>query len=293
MINITELKGSLPKPKKNISIEQMNDVIKKHDSKNTLSLFYKEKGKGDLTFLCIHNTGGDHRIFIPQLKYFSKFGRVILPDLRGHGKSDKPKGEYSIEVFGDDLVHLCKELSLKNVIAIGSSTGGNIALALACRYPQLVKTAIMIDCAMFLSPQARKVIQGYKNEFQKGQNSALLQKILNDSCLPTDRCKNLIKEAYKSVPSYVWEGAFASLLKWDRDNKTRLQNCKAPILYIQASSPTNDRSQLANFQKFYKYYPPLITGKVVGSGHYPSLEVPDQINAMILRFLQIKNFLVF
>lgn len=258
---------------------------------NGVRLFFLEKGQGDRTFLFIHNTGGDHRLFAPQLEFFSQFGRVVISDLRGHGKSDKPKKKYSIEVFGDDLVCLCKELSLYNVIAIGSSTGGNIALDLACRYPDLVKAAVMIDCGMFFSTQVRKKIQEYREKMRQEETSAISEEILRDSCLSTDRCIEIMRDAYKSVPSYVWEGAFASLLKWNQKNKIRLPDCKAPILYIQACSPSNDHSQLVNLNKFFKYYPALMTGKVVGSGHYPSLEVSDQVNAMILQFLRIKGML--
>ena len=117
------------------------------------------------------------------------------------------------------------------------------------------------------------------------------EEILNDSCLPTDQCKELMRNAYSAVPPYVWIGAFASLLKWDRKNKARLAACKAPILYIEACSPFNDRSQLANLKEFSKYYPALMTGKIVGSGHYPSLEVADQVNAMILQFLRVTRLL--
>lgn len=258
---------------------------------NGVRLFILEAGKGDLTFLGIHNTGGDHRLFLPQLQYFSQFGRVVIPDLRGHGNSDKPKKSYGIEFFADDLVALCKELSLNNVIAIGSSTGGNVALDLACRYSELMKAAIMIDCLMFANAKVRRKIREYKRKVKQEPPAVFNEEILTDSCLPTDKCKDLIREAYQVVPKYVWEQAFTSLLKWDRGNKTRLSECKVPILYIEACAPGNDRSQLANFDQFFKYYPELMTGKIVGSGHYPSLEVPDQVNAMILQFLRLKKII--
>jgi pimeloyl-ACP methyl ester carboxylesterase len=183
-------------------------VAEKEQICNGARLFFLEKGQGNLTFLCIHNTGGDHRLFSPQLEFFSQFGRVVAPDLRGHGKSDKPKQKYSIEIFGDDLVSLCKELSLNNLVAIGSSTGGNVALDLACRHPELVKAAIMIDCGMFFSTQVRKKIQEYKVKVQQESISTISEEILEDSCLHTDRCKDLMRNAYKAVPAYVWEKIF-------------------------------------------------------------------------------------
>lgn len=258
---------------------------------NRINIHYEIKGCGHLTFLFIHNTGGDHRLFILQLDYFSQLGQVVIPDLRGHGKSDKPKKSYSIEIYSDDLICLCKELRLQNVIAIGSSTGGNIALNLACTHPEFIKASIMIDCAMFLNTQARKKIREYQQNMRKENISLILEEILNDSCLPTDQYKTLMREAYLNVPAYVWEKSFASLLKWDRKNTQRLSHCKLPVLYIQACSPYNDRSQLANLDKFYQYFPALMTGKIVGSGHYPSLEASDQINAMIVKFLKIKKLL--
>lgn len=258
---------------------------------NGILYHYIAKGHGNLTFLFIHNTGGDHRLFIPQLNYFSQYGQVIIPDLRGHGKSEKPNKKYSIETYSDDLICLCNELGLHNVIAIGSSTGGNIALNLACTHPELIKASVMIDCAMFLNTNARKKIREYKKNMHQKNISPVIQVILEDSCLSTDQCKELMREAYLLVPAYVWEKSFASLLKWDRKNQQRLQTCKTPLLYIQACSPSSDYSQLADLKKFYKYFPSLMTGKIVGSGHYPSLEVADQINAMIMQFLRIITML--
>jgi pimeloyl-ACP methyl ester carboxylesterase len=204
---------------------------------NGIRYHYTAKGHGNLTFLFIHNTGGDHRLFMPQLNYFSQFGQVLIPDLRGHGKSEKPNKKYSIETYSDDLIWLCKELSMQNVIAIGSSTGGNIALNLACTHPQLIKASVMIDCAMFLNTHARKKIREYQENMRQKNISPVIQEILEDSCLPTDQYKELMREAYLLVPAYVWEKSFASLLKWDRKNHQRLQTCKIPLLYIQACSP--------------------------------------------------------
>lgn len=227
-------------------------AVEKEKICNGVRLLFLEKGQGDITFLCIHNTGGDHRLFIPQLEFFSQFGRVVIPDLRGHGKSEKPKQKYSIEIFGDDLVSLCQQLSLTNIVAIGSSTGGNVALDLACRHPELVKAAIMVDCGMFLSTKVRNKIREYKTKVRQEAITTISEEILDGSCLPTDKCKDLIRDAYQAVPAYVWEKAFSSLLKWDRDNKTRLPACKAPILYIEACAPMSEHSQLANFKVIYR-----------------------------------------
>ncbi len=258
---------------------------------NGVRLFFLEKGRGDLAFLLIPSTGGDHTLFSAQLEFLSQYGRAVVVDPRGHGKSDKPEGKYSIEIFADDFIALCKELSLTCVIVIGSSTGGNIAIELACRYPNMIKGAVMIDSTAFMSAEVRAAIGRYLETVKRGDLSKMLVDISKGSSLPTDRCKDHMRAINKLVPGYVWESVFENLLIWDQTLEERLRLCKTPILYIEASASSKEHSGLADLSKFYAAYPALLTGKVVGSGHYPSLEVPDQVNAMIVRFLQVSNLL--
>lgn len=256
---------------------------------NGSTFFYNDAGHGDIAFVFIHNTGGDHQLFKPQLEYFSKLSRVIVPDLRGHGQSDKGADrEYSIESYGDDINALCHALSLKKVVVIGSSTGGNVAFDLCCRYPEKFVAAVMIDCGMFFSDAVKEAISNYKNDIDQMDIALFCEMILRDSCLSSDRCWSIMKKAYAYVPDYVWQQSFDNLLKWDAGNDERVKLSQFPVLYIEACGVQNDRSGLADLNCFYRQCSHLMTGKVVGSGHYPSLEVPEQINAMIQQFLRLK-----
>jgi pimeloyl-ACP methyl ester carboxylesterase len=58
-------------------------------------------------------------------------------DLRGHGRSDKPNGRYSMQAFADDLAWMCDQLKLEKPLFIGHSMGGVVAFDLAARYPDL------------------------------------------------------------------------------------------------------------------------------------------------------------
>jgi pimeloyl-ACP methyl ester carboxylesterase len=58
--------------------------------------------------------------------------------------------------------------------------------------------------------------------------------------------------------------------------------CKLPILYIE-----DNGGRYSHLALFSEVCPQLVVGKVVGSGHFPTLEVPDQVNAMIQRFIAV------
>ncbi len=74
----------------------------------------------------------------------------------------------------------------------------------------------------------------------------------------------------------IWtDGTFAF------DDAAAVAACGAPLLYIDAGTPNADLDRLADLS------PDLTLGRTVGSGHFAQLEIPDQVNAMVARFLEI------
>ena len=69
------------------------------------------------------------------------------------------------------------------------------------------------------------------------------------------------------------------MMAWDNQVAARLKHCKLPMLYIEAAKP------LVDIEALHNLCPQLIRGKVVGSGHSLTLEVHDQVNTMIDKFL--------
>jgi pimeloyl-ACP methyl ester carboxylesterase len=69
---------------------------------------YKVDGIGPRNFLLIHNSGGSHEMMHHTSDYFSQSGKVITPDLLGHGASASPKIEYTLTLFAENLLELCE-----------------------------------------------------------------------------------------------------------------------------------------------------------------------------------------
>ena len=67
-----------------------------------IELFYEQKGNG-FPLVLLHGNGEDHSYFVNQIDYFSKKYRVIAIDTRGHGKSPRGNGVFSISRFANDL----------------------------------------------------------------------------------------------------------------------------------------------------------------------------------------------
>ena len=85
--------------------------------------------------------------------------RVLVPDLRGRGLSDKPASGYSVRQHAQDLVAFLDYLGIKRVIIGGHSFGAFVAMYLGAYFPERVEKLVLFDVAAHLHPRTRELIQ--------------------------------------------------------------------------------------------------------------------------------------
>ncbi len=107
-------------------------------------LAYYMHGKGDKTLFFLAWTGTD-RLWTPQVNYFSQKYRVITMDLRGTGESDKPCGEYTVDLFTDDLRAVIQDLTDKEIIFIGLYIGGMVGIKYVTKYPGRISKLVLMS----------------------------------------------------------------------------------------------------------------------------------------------------
>src|SRR5262249_5940117 len=102
----------------------------KRCSRNVTDLSYDDSGSGDRAVLLIHGHPLNRTMWRPQTEYLRASYRVIVPDLRGYGRSPLPNGfrETHLEAFAADNLSLMLALGIKTFILGGLSMGGQIAL---------------------------------------------------------------------------------------------------------------------------------------------------------------------
>ena len=114
-------------------------------TRGAVRLAYEEAGQGEPAMVFVHGWSCNRAFFGPQIEHFSHQRRCVGVDLRGHGDSDKPRQDYTMEGFADDLAWLCQQLQIEGLVVVGHSMGGVVALVLAARYPELVRAIVMVD----------------------------------------------------------------------------------------------------------------------------------------------------
>ncbi|MFI5073081.1 MAG: alpha/beta fold hydrolase, partial [Terriglobales bacterium] len=91
-------------------------------------VFYRLEGKSGAPVLVLsHSIGADHGMWSPQVEDLLPYFQVLRYDTRGHGASDAPAGDYSIEQLGRDVIGLADFLGIQKFSFCGISLGGAVA----------------------------------------------------------------------------------------------------------------------------------------------------------------------
>jgi len=97
------------------------------------------------TLLLLHGAGGRNNQWQDQIGYFSDRFRCIAPDMRGHGHSDFPVADYTLNEFMDDLDRLVDVLQLpERFVVVAHSFGGALAITYAATRPERVAKLVLI-----------------------------------------------------------------------------------------------------------------------------------------------------
>jgi pimeloyl-ACP methyl ester carboxylesterase len=241
----------------------------------------------------IHGWIGDHRALLPQILHFAKTRRVVAIHLRGHGDSDAPKQGYTMAGFAGDIAWQCRQLGLEKPVIVGHSLGGAIALEFAGRHPDLPSGIVIIDSIVFPPTNFMEAAQQMAAEFSgpgflaaaRAQAVELyLDHVDIDDPKRKERLLGPIYEAHLKTPQHAAISTFVNLLN-GYDPLPAAKACKVPVAYLDAGVPMIENGR--DLERFRVACPQLIVAKTFGAGHFSPLEVPDQINAMIARFIAV------
>lgn len=107
--------------------------------------------------LLIHGIGSRHETWDPVIDDLARTHTVIAPDLLGHGRSAKPRADYSIGGYANGMRDLLTVLGIDRVTVVGHSLGGGVAMQFAYQFPQRTERIVLVGTGG-LGPEVNPVI---------------------------------------------------------------------------------------------------------------------------------------
>ncbi|HJR36760.1 MAG TPA: alpha/beta fold hydrolase [Nocardioidaceae bacterium] len=95
--------------------------------------------------LLLHGLGCDHTTWLPVVAALSRRFTVIAPDLLGHGRSDKPRADYSVGGYANGMRDLLTVLGIDRVTVVGHSFGGGVAMQFAYQFPERTERLVLVS----------------------------------------------------------------------------------------------------------------------------------------------------
>ena len=146
-----------------------------HVAVNGVDLHYELIGKGE-PLLWLHGfmgAGSDWKYIFNDVP--AGF-QLIAPDLRGHGASTNPSGEFSFRQAARDVLGLLDELQIDRIRAIGVSGGGLTLLHIATMRPALVDAMVIVSAPPYFPAQARAIQRNASDAMLGPTELALMRK---------------------------------------------------------------------------------------------------------------------
>jgi pimeloyl-ACP methyl ester carboxylesterase len=124
--------------------ESMKPMQSKYLDLSDVKIAYSEFGEGE-NLILLHPNSMSKKLFLEyQIEYFKNFHTYAL-DSRGHGETQSADDIISIEQNSHDVIQFCNAMNITEAMVIGYSDGGNIALYLAVRYPEVFKKVVLVS----------------------------------------------------------------------------------------------------------------------------------------------------
>ena len=275
---------------------------------NGIRMHYVTMGNGSLIVL-LHEFPEFWYSWRYQIPTLSKQFKVVAPDMRGYGETEKPvkKEAYKIEKIVNDIVELIHVLGYEKATIAGHDWGGIISWSIAMMAPDVVEKLIILNAphpgvySKHMSKNLKQILRSWYIFFFliKGIPELILSssnyKILKSSILKSSVRKESFTE--KDIETYVssWKSggvsgginyyrANLSLRYWSNSNSVSFPKIKVPVFQIWAEDDIFLGKELTeNTQEFIDA--PYRLHLIPNCGHWLQQEASAEVNRIMIKFL--------
>ena len=239
-----------------------------------MRMYYEEHGTPDGPPLVLLHGGtqtGD--FWSNQLTAFGAHYRLLVPDLRGHGRTDNPGGIAAMNhrQYARDIIALCRTLGIERAAFCGESSGAILLLSLALYAPDLPGVCILAGATYYWTDEARAILQQLTPDTMDEGWRTYVQQVHTQG---PDHWRSVIEAAH---------GCLTHAHTEDFPEAEELGGIGAPVLIVNG-----DRDDFFPVEVpggLYRLLPDAELCLLPNTGHLPPEEHPDWFNAIVLDFL--------
>jgi pimeloyl-ACP methyl ester carboxylesterase len=258
---------------------------------NSIRLYYELHGDSGEPLVLVHGYTGDITDWRHQLPELSRTHRVLMMDLRGHGRSEAPKdrSSYTVEQMASDVEALVDQVGFERYHLLGHSMGGGIVQEIALRSPQRLLSLTLHDTsfkfALMADPAVEEWWKGRMALAEAGKMADLAQMpppVPPPPHMPAERLEETKVRLSKMSPD-AFIGAWQGLVGW-QGTKTRAAAISTPTLIIYGD--LDGPALIQGSARLAEMIPNARVEVIPETGHSPQQERPELFNRALRRHLE-------
>lgn len=261
-----------------------------HARVNGIDIAYRLDGDGAATrpwLVFAHALGHDHSMWDAQVAAFGRACNILRYDLRGHGASEAPRGDYTLELLADDLRGLLDHLSIRRCHFVGLSFGAMVGQLAAIRTPLRIASLTLAGAACRFSPQMQPV---WASRIAAVRSALGMDAIIDATISgwftaaffatrPADVARSV--QVLRRTPVNGYIGSLAAMARADLTARLAAVGC--PVLVVAGD---DDRViPLALSEQILLHVPQARLRRIHGAAHLSNVEQPADFNAALREFL--------
>jgi 3-oxoadipate enol-lactonase/4-carboxymuconolactone decarboxylase len=249
-------------------------------------LFYRLEGKPGLPVLILsHSIGCDHGMWAPQVAALHDHFQVLRYDTRGHGASDAPPGEYSMQQLGRDVLGLADTLGISQFAFCGLSLGGAIGQWLGRHARGRLSSLVLANSSPQFGPRANW--EARIKAVREGGMAAIVDVVMSrffssETLARGDADAPSIRSVLLGTHPVGYLGCCATLR--DFDSGKWLREIQVPVLVIAGDRDVP--TPWAGHGEILAREIPGAQSLRLQAAHLSNLERPRSFTAALLEFLR-------
>ncbi|OGT30564.1 MAG: hypothetical protein A3E87_03100 [Gammaproteobacteria bacterium RIFCSPHIGHO2_12_FULL_35_23] len=261
--------------------------------------YWQEGNAGDYLLL-LHGINASIEYWHKNIFELAKHYRVVLLDLPGFGKSDKPNVIYDLNFFAEFVAKFCQALGIESMHLAAHSLGGAIGLQFALNNLPQIKKLVLADgvgfalqVIIFFRLMGRPIIGKILTNISKSIFTKALKTNVYDPAVITEELVNILyplahDSKTQKVVQYItkhntdWQGILATTLQplWHRFIELK----DVPVLLIWGKQDNLLATDI-HVPAAKKLIPHVKIELLDCCGHIPQLERPLEFNRLVIDFL--------
>jgi len=272
-------------PKANDSAKSLADAKSHVANYGTNKVHYLTAGKGKQTIVFVHGWSCNSGFWREQVPEFADKARLILVDLPGHGRSDKPHTRYTPDFFAGAVLAVMRDAHVKQAVLVGHSLGTAVICRVYAQSPTMVAALVVVDGFLrrrkMPPEEAEKYVSRYRAADYRDQMARFVHAVFASK--DTEAMRERVLSDMLQTPQYVSVSAMEEPMVATDQPDWALQKVDVPLLVIRARSPmweAEDEKYVATLSSHTDY-------RVMdGAGHFLMLEKPEAFNAILANLLR-------